>query len=337
MRTSRFSNFFRIICEGERTRAFLLLFFLAFAQPHVLAQTNANFGTVAMKSEELAAARVRLDRFVHNLSDTLHAEIAVAFRDLDSRVEYARNDTVTMHAASTMKVPVMIEVFRQAEQGKFRLHDSLLVKNEFASIVDGSPYGLDLGDDSDEAIYKMIGRRRTIQQLVEAMITVSSNLATNILIELVGAESVMKTLHELGITGMHVLRGVEDGKAYRAGLNNRTNAHALLLIMAAIAENRAASTASCRAMLDILKAQKFRESIPAGLPAEILVANKTGSITAINHDAAILFPPQGGPCVLVVLTRGFSSHERAQQAIAAVAQNVYQELVRREMPDTAAK
>lgn len=307
--------------EAPLMRGFFMLL-LSLLSARAEAQSRQTF-PVAMNSAHLDSTHARLDAFFKSHSDTLRAEFGIAFRDLTSGYEYSFNPNLMMHAASTMKVPVMIEVFRQAEQGKLRLTDSVVVKNKFASIVDGSPYSLEIADDSDEALYKALDQRRTIRQLVEAMITVSSNLATNLLIEIVGAQSVMSTLHGLGIHNMHVLRGVEDGKAFQAGMNNRTDAHSLMLVMAAIAEERAASAASCREMIGILKAQKFRENIPAGLPHDVIVANKTGSITAIDHDAAILYPPERGPAVLVVLTRGIAEHERAHKAIATIASQIF--------------
>lgn len=122
------------------------------------------------------------------------------------------NEKIMSHAASTMKTPVMIEVVRQSVQGRFSLDDSLEVRNEFKSIVDGSPYTLDLGDDSDDSMYKRIGGRASIRELIHEMITVSSNLATNILIQLVGAGNVTATMRTLGALDIEVLRGVEDGE-----------------------------------------------------------------------------------------------------------------------------
>ncbi|MGH7491722.1 MAG: serine hydrolase [bacterium] len=270
-----------------------------------------------------------LTPWLQKLSDSLHADVGVAYRDLHTGRKFFFNEKMMMHAASTMKVPVMIEVFRQAQAGKFRLEDSLLVKNEFASIVDGSLYALDLGDDSDELLYQAIGRKATIHSLVEAMITVSSNLATNMLIELVAAPNIMNTLAQLGVHNMKVLRGVEDGKAFERGLNNRTDAHDLMLTLEALAQNRAASPASCREMIEILKRQKFRECIPAGLPPGVVAGNKTGSITAIDHDAAIIFPPGRQPCLMVVLTRGMPDHERAHDTIAHIARRLYEDLILR--------
>jgi beta-lactamase class A len=281
-----------------------------------------------------------LQHFIKHLADSLQAEIGVAFRDLETGKEFFFNERQMMHAASTMKVPVMIEVFRQAEQGKFRLDDSLIVKNQFNSIVDGSSYRLDIGDDSDESIYGAIGKKMTIRQLVEQMITVSSNLATNILIELVGAEKVMATLRELGVKNMQVRRGVEDIKAYRLGLNNQTDALDMMLALQALAEKRAASPTACDSMMAILQRQKFRDGIPAGLPDGTVVANKTGSITAIAHDCAIVFPQsrevpaaqkKSGnarkPYLLVVLTSGIQEEKTAQRTIAAISREIYRGLI----------
>ncbi len=307
-----------------------------FVTPAEAASANRFFSNI--QSFE-PPTQTSLQDYIQHLADSLHAEIGVAFRDLETGREFFFNERKMMHAASTMKVPVMIEVFRQAERGKFRLEDSLTVKNQFNSIVDGSSYSLDIGEDSDESIYRGIGRQMTIRQLVEQMITVSSNLATNLLIELVGAESVMATLNELGIRNMQVRRGVEDIKAYRLGLNNQTDAFDMMLALQTLAEKRAASPAACDTMLAILQRQQFRDGIPAGLPAGTTVANKTGSITAIAHDCAIVFPKNQNnaaaqkkspntrkPYLLVVLTSGIKENQKAQRAIAAISQEIYRGL-----------
>lgn len=279
--------------------------------------------------------KLTLQNYLQHLTDSLHAEIGVACRDLETGREFFFNERQMMHAASTMKVPVMIEVFRQAEKNKFRLEDSVRVKNEFHSLVDGSPYSLDMTDDSDASMYRALGMRMTIRQLVEQMITVSSNLATNMLIERVGAANVMATLRELGIQNMQVRRGVEDTKAYQLGWNNQTDAFDLMLVLQAIAEKRAASPEACDSMLAILQRQKFREGIPADLPSGTVVGNKTGSITAIAHDGAIVFPNFASkkraatprrPYVLVVLTKGIAEEKAAERVIAAISRRIYEGL-----------
>jgi beta-lactamase class A len=215
-----------------------------------------------------------------------------------------------------MKVPVMIELFRQAGAGRFALDDRIPVTNQFRSIVDGSPYTLGVSDDSEPDLYAALGQSRSYRELCELMITVSSNLATNILIDRLGADRVQETTLALGGEGMVVRRGVEDGKAFRAGLNNTTTARALLVLLQAIAEGRAVSPAASREMVEILKRQKFNESIPAGLAPGTPVAHKTGSITRIQHDAGIVYG--AGPYVLVVLVRGLDEDKKGHQLTADI-------------------
>lgn len=258
------------------------------------------------------------------------AEVSLALEDLESGEELLIQAKEVMHAASLMKVPVMIEVFKQAGSGKFSLEDNILVKNQFKSIVDGSPYSLLVADDSDDDIYQLIGKELTIRVLVEHMITVSSNLATNILIELVGAKNVMETMDDLGIRHMEVLRGVEDIKAYERGLNNKTDALSMMQVMLSIVEGKAGSTEACQEMIEILAQQKFRAKIPAGIPEGVRVANKTGSITRIDHDAAIVFPEGRKPYVLVVMIRGIETQEDAERLIAKLSRLVYESLATNE-------
>lgn len=251
------------------------------------------------------------------------ADVSLAFKDLQTGETLFIREKDMVHAASTMKVPVLIEVFKQAEEGKFRLDDPIAVKNEFRSIVDGSPFSLNKADDSDPEIYELVGKPLTVRELAERMITVSSNMATNILIELVNPGSVMSTLELLGIRRMRILRGVEDGKAFEKGWNNQTDALDLLKVMESIAAGRAGSLPACREMILMLEKQKFRDGIPAGLPPGVRVANKTGSISGVEHDAAIVFPLGRKPYVLVVLTRGVKSTEEGEKLISRLSKLIY--------------
>lgn len=255
-------------------------------------------------------------------------KVALAFYDLESGRELLINPDESFHAASTMKVAVMMEVFRQVEKGQMRLDEMLLVRNEFKSIADGSSYSLDPESDSERELYWEIGRTESVRNLIYKMITVSSNLATNILIERVRAERVTQLMKEIGADGMRVLRGVEDGVAYRKGLNNTTTARALMVIMRLIAERRAISAEASDQMNRILLEQKFNDGIPALLPPSVRVAHKTGSITRISHDAAIVYPPGRKPYVLVVLTKGIEDERRAQELIAKISRTIYEEVLR---------
>jgi len=256
------------------------------------------------------------------------AVAAVVLRD-PGGLQAELNGDLRFHAASTMKIAVLIELGRRIDAGELAWTDSLQIRNQFASIVDGSPYTLDRGSDSDSTVYAAIGSRWSIRQLATRMIVRSSNLATNLLVERLGAPKITATIRQLGADSMLVLRGVEDGKAYEHGLNNTTTARDLATLLLALAEGRAARPATCEELLRILEAQEFNDGIPAGLPAGTRVAHKTGEITATWHDAALIYPPRGKSYVLVVLTRGISERARGVALQADIARLVHEAVLAR--------
>jgi beta-lactamase class A len=227
-----------------------------------------------------------------------------------------------------MKTPVLIEVFKQLAQGKLSLNDSILIKNEFRSIVDGSVYSLNPVDDSEQKMYDMIGQKRAVKDLVNDMIIYSSNFATNTVIQLVRAENVMKTMRELGANKIQVLRGVEDGKAFEKGLNNTTTAYDLLIIFEALAKGKVVSSGASQQMIDILLHQQFNTVIPARLPASVRVAHKTGNITGVLHDSGIVFLPDGHTYILVLLSKNIESEETATSLLAEISERIYKYVVR---------
>jgi beta-lactamase class A len=249
--------------------------------------------------------------------------VAVSFRDLATGDSLDLRADESFHAASTMKVPVMIEVLRAVDAGRLRLDQEILLVNRFHSIVDGSPYALDAGDDSDSLLYASVGRRVPVSELVERMITKSSNLATNALIALVGAEQANATAHALGATHIRVLRGVEDGKAFAAGLNNTTTSADLAVLLERIERHDALSAERASLMKEILLRQEHNDGIPRGLPPGTPVAHKTGWITGTLHDAALVYPPNRAPYVLVILTRNIPRREDAVQLITDVSRSVW--------------
>jgi len=248
-------------------------------------------------------------------------EVGLVLMPLDGRGAVMIEPGKVFHAASTMKVPVMIELFRQAKTGRLRLDDPLPVVNDFHSIVDGSVYHLQVGDDSDTEVYKAVGKTMTLRALCEAMITVSSNLAANLLIERLGVENIRATVARLGATGMNVRRGVEDQKAFDRGLNNTTTTRGLAVLLQKLARGKAVDARSDAEMVAILKRQKFNDGIPAGVPEGTPVAHKTGTITKIHHDAAIVYGRR--PYVLVILVRGIPDQKESAALMAAISKEVW--------------
>ncbi len=260
------------------------------------------------------------------------ALVGVAYYDPVTRDTLLVNGLTRFHAASTMKVPVLIELARRVDAGDLRWSEAIPVRNSFRSLVDGSPFVLNLADDSDSTLYQEIGHDQTVERVARLMIVRSSNLATNLLMERLEATRVNATAHALGADSIQVLRGVEDGKAYAQGLNNTTTARDLAMLLDAIARGRAASRAQSIRMVDFLLGQEFNEGIPAGVPAGVRVAHKTGEITAISHDAAIVYPPGRGPYVLVVLTKGYADPHQAYRLMADLSGLVYRWATRRPDP-----
>lgn len=270
------------------------------------------------------------DAILGRIGASQGATVAVSFLDMQTGESLDINSDTLFHAASTMKVPVMIEVLRRAQQGAFSLDQELLLVNEFNSLADGSPFSLIRSEDGDTALYARVGQRVPVRELMRRMITLSSNLATNQLIALVGADKVTSGARQIGARRMSVLRGVEDIKAFERGMINTTTSADLAVLLAAIERGAVLSSSSSTEMREILLAQEFNEKIPSGLPAGTRVAHKTGEITAVSHDAAIVYPAGRKPYVLVVLTRGLRDGKDSAALIADVSRIVWSHVMGRQ-------
>jgi len=251
---------------------------------------------------------------------------ALAFKNLDDGKEILINENEIFHAASTMKTPVMIEFYKQLHQGKLSLEDTLQIKNKFKSIVDGTIYKLSEFDDSDKNTYNKLGQYYSINNLIYEMITISSNFATNILIEYIGANNVTKSMKEIGALNINVLRGVEDIKAFELGLNNTTSAKDLLIIYEKLAKGKIINNESSAIMIEILKDQKYDDIIPKYLPRDIEIANKTGMITGVHHDSGIVFLKDGKKYVIVLLSKNMSDMESGTEMMAKISELIYKTL-----------
>ena len=266
--------------------------------------------------------RARIDGLIAPFGD--RAIVEVAYRDLETGATCLIRADEPIHPASTMKIPVMLEVYRQAEAGKLGLDDRIAIKTTFPSLVDGSTFTLDPKDDSELTLYRRIGEGLTIRELVRLMITESSNVATNLLVEKVTPDSTTAFMKDLGAESLKVLRGVEDGKAYAQGRNNVATARGLMTVLGRLAEGSAVSKAASAEMLGVLRGQKFNEGIPAGMPKGTVVAHKTGSFQGVYHDAGVVEVPGRKPFVLVVLTRGIPDEKAAHRLVADIARSAYE-------------
>lgn len=250
--------------------------------------------------------------------------LAVAVRDVETPFEFDCESDRWFHAASTIKVPILVGVFGAVHGGELLPQSRLHVRNRFTSADDGSIYRVDPERDANAVVHGAVGKAMQVRELAFHMIATSSNLATNLLLDYVGVQSVQRTLAELGVDdGIELHRGVEDNRAFDAGISNRVTAAGLARLLLLIAEERAFSRTLSKEMLDILHAQEFNSGIPAPLPRRTRVAHKTGEISTMAHDAGIVYLPGRNPYVLVVLTEWDTGTSGRQQAIAKVSEAVY--------------
>lgn len=252
------------------------------------------------------------------------AAIAVAAYDFEHHTTWSLNPHRWFHAASTIKVPVLLAVYEAIEQGRFEPHSRVHVRNRFLGMVDGRPFRVPQGREANADVHAALGRMLTVHELAEHMIVTSSNLATNLLLDLVGIEAARASLARLHLGGIDLRRGVEDEVAWEAGINNRVTAAGLCDAMRLIEEGKAISPEASRAMLDILHQQRFRSGIPAGLPENARVANKTGEISTVAHDAGIVYLDGRDAYVVVILTEWTPEVNGRQETIARISRAVYE-------------
>ncbi len=290
------------------TFRFLILLFPAFGYFQSPGQTPKAHELIQQINEELGRNK---------------GTFAVAFKNATSGEQILIHERESFHAASTMKTPVMIEVYKQVAAHRLNLSDSILIKNEFQSIVDGSTFQLSVQDDSEPEFYKILGQKRPLYDVLYQMIIASSNLATNLIMELVDARNVTRTMRSLGAMDMEVLRGVEDSKAFAKGLNNTVTAFDLMILFDQLARGVIIDKPTSEKMIAILRDQKFNEIIPAQLPAGVVVAHKTGSIRGVQHDSGIVFLPNGKRYSLVILSKNLSDEPVAVQSMAKVSKMIF--------------
>jgi beta-lactamase class A len=264
-----------------------------------------------------------IDRFVkeHDPGGT----VSVWFGDTSGRPSYAREEEEPHYAASTMKLPLLVAAYRRHERGEIDLDEDVPVHNEFSSAEDGSPYSLQQSDDQDDETWDAIGSSVPLRRLVMHAVVKSGNLATNLVLDRVGPGEVASLLVEAGCSNVTVLpRGIEDAVAREAGLDNIVTAHDLALVMAGIASRTLAEERTCVDIEAVVAEQEHRDKIPAGLPENTYVANKTGWVDGVAHDVALVRPVGAAPFVLAVCTTIDVPEDSASELIAAVSRRIWE-------------
>jgi len=256
--------------------------------------------------------------------------VAVALLDLESGFRFSLAGDRWFHAASTIKLAVLLAIFRAADEGRLRLDNSLHVRNRFVSAADGSPFRVDPSSDAMPELYQAIGRTAKISALTEGMIVASSNLATNLLLDLLGVEYARNVLSDAQVSGVELRRGVEDRAAHKKGIDNEATADGLLTLLSALRGDFLKKESKEQA-IHVLLAQRFNSMIPAGLPAHATVAHKTGEISTACHDVGIVYLPEREPYIAVILTEFDAEQNGRRETVAAISEMLYRSLTGREL------
>ncbi|MBA2431279.1 MAG: serine hydrolase [Chthoniobacterales bacterium] len=246
----------------------------------------------------------------------------VAVRDFETGFEFSHHGDRVFHAASTIKVAILLALMKLVDERQLQLTAPLHVRNRFLSAVDATPYRLDSSSDGFPQLYRSVGRTAKIADLAESMITSSSNLATNLLLDFIGNERAAEILRDAGVKGVHLRRGVADDKAFDAGLNNETTAQGLVELFAVL-RGDFLSRKSRDHVIHILLQQRFTSMIPAGLPSHATVAHKTGEISTACHDAGIVYVPEREPYIVAILTEVEPEKNGRRETVAKISEAVF--------------
>src|SRR5438105_8184815 len=270
---------------------------------------------------DLDALRLRIE----SIAEKSNARaVAVALHDTESGAELHYDADRWFHGASTIKVAILLAVYGEIDRGRLAPQSRVHVRNRFLSAYDGSPFRILADRDADSEVHASIGKTMRVSELALHMIAMSSNLATNLLLDLIGLETVQRTIERFGLTGLDIRRGVEDEKAFEHDIVNRVTANGLVALLRLIAEEHAYTPELSRQMLEILHQQEFRKGIPARLPREVRVAHKTGDISTVGHDAGVVYAPGRAPYVVAILTEWAAGAGSRSQPIATIPQCLFQ-------------
>jgi beta-lactamase class A len=262
--------------------------------------------------------------------------IAASLYDYEHGIDWHFDGDRWSHAASTIKVAVLYALYAAIDERRFGPHRRLHVRNRFVSAAGGAVFRVAAARDGDTEVHESVGKTMRLVELATHMIATSSNLATNLLLDLVGVDYARAALDRGGVTGVDLVRGVEDDAAFEAGINNRVTANGLVTLMRAILDARGISPRASSDMLEILSMQQFRSGIPAGLPPELRartrIANKTGEISTAAHDTGIVSIAGRRPYVLTVLTEHQPDTGKRMDPVAAVSRLVFEWLIETDPP-----
>ncbi|HEY6450630.1 MAG TPA: serine hydrolase [Candidatus Cybelea sp.] len=274
----------------------------------------AGITSIAPARAYLPPPLARLNHDVRNLARHVPGAIALDVLDLSTGYNAGFNAAKSMPAASTIKVPVMVEVFTQLEAGRFDLQHRVTLE------------AADKDFGSGELADAPVGTTYPVSVLVEKMIDISDNTATNMLIRLVGRRNINRKMTELGLVRTRLGGDVRtDGWSIRQTL--RTSPADLVRLLMLMARRELVDAWSSNEMIAILEADRYNTLLPEPLPGDVPIAHKTGSLYDTLNDAGIVFA-SATPYVIAVMTTALPSQDLGRAFIHSVSRLAYADELR---------
>jgi len=263
------------------------------------------------QDESRAVLRRKLGAEIEKIANSHDGVMGVAIKDLATGEEILINDQLTFPTGSSIKIPILIELHKQAAEGKYKLTDQRWVERQ--DKVGGSGVIVNFGDHTSQL---------SLSDLATLMIALSDNTATNMLIDQVGMANVNRTLDELGLKQIRLRRKMIDQAASARGDENTATPREAMALMEKLYRGQVVNRQLSDDALKILKIRKS-SPIPRLLPDGVEIANKPGSIEGVACDWAVVFVPNRPYAIAVMTNYNGPNAEAADDAIAKVSKLAY--------------
>lgn len=257
------------------------------------------------------ALRRKLTAEIEKIAVSHNGVMGVAIKDLTTGEEILINDQLTFPTGSSIKIPVLIELHKQAAEGKYKLTDQRWVERK--DQVGGSGVIVNFGDHTSQL---------SLSDVATLMIVLSDNTATNMLIDQVGMANVNRTLDELGLKQIRLRRKMIDQAASARGDENTATPREAAALMEKLYRGQVVNRQISDNALKFLKLSK-NSPIPRLLPASVEIANKPGGIEGVACDWAIVYVPNRPYAIAVMTNYNGPDGASADEAIAKVSKLAY--------------
>lgn len=243
----------------------------------------------------------------------INGNVSVVFKEINTGDTISINPDRVYPSASTIKLVIMSEVFRLVKEGLLHPDQPIMLRDDMRVGGDGILKELNAG------------HQFTLKEIVTLMIILSDNMATNMLIDMVGMDKVNAMARQLGLKDTKLQRKMMDSAAAKAGRENFTSAADMYRILELIYEGENIDREYSDIMLEILKKQQVRGRLDLYLPEDVLIAHKTGDLDNLEHDVGIVYLPN---CkyIICVLTNEMDSNKEAREVIGKISRFVYLEM-----------